>query len=241
MPDSLMTQVRNLLDDGAAPITLDEVRHRTLSEPLHTSRRRWPVLAAASLAVACAAVVTWAAVTAGDQRNRVVSGPASTSTYENSSRGISVQYPDGWQVATELLTPHLGLPDKPYEVAALGTFPMAVTDHRCAQVPVNAIEDMTATDAFVWIGERFDYPTGTYGPRPATIAADNGIESEPGSDLRVGPDSCFTHPIAGTVRTFAFEDNGRNIYAHVVVGSKATPERAAQAYEILNSLTVSPT
>jgi len=52
MPDELMTRVRDLLDDGAAPITLEEVSSRALVTPAKRPRRRAPLVAAGVAAVA---------------------------------------------------------------------------------------------------------------------------------------------------------------------------------------------
>jgi hypothetical protein len=97
---------------------------------------------------------------------------------------------------------------------------------------------MTATDAFVWISENFQYPAGTYPPRPATLTPADGIEATSPSVFDTPPAGCLNRPLAGTVRTFRFEDHGRNIYAHIALGSNASPGRVTQAYGVLNSLVV---
>jgi cell division protein FtsX len=74
MPDDLMTEVRNMLDDGAAPITLDELHDRRSLAPLLPSRapRRasWIVAGVAAAAVVVI-VATFAVITSSDDRQAV--------------------------------------------------------------------------------------------------------------------------------------------------------------------------
>jgi hypothetical protein len=78
MPDDLMTQVRTLLDDGAAPLTLDELRGGRPTE-LAARRRRGPtIVAAIAVAAACAIGLVVAGVAlARDDGGVQVSSPGS--------------------------------------------------------------------------------------------------------------------------------------------------------------------
>jgi len=74
MPDDIMTDVRNVLEDGAAPITLDELQgHASLMtpDPRRTRRRASWVLAGAMTAAACVIVAGFAVVLGGDDRQAV--------------------------------------------------------------------------------------------------------------------------------------------------------------------------
>jgi hypothetical protein len=162
-------------------------------------------------------------------------------TYSNAARGVTLRYPADWKVANTVLTPNLGSSaSAPYEIVALGTFPMTPADHNCAQEPVNALEAMSSTDAFVWIGERSDYPPGTLPPRPARFDPEGGTDGAL-VDITQEPAGCLNHPLAGSSRQFGFEDHGRSFFVTVAIGSQVTPERRAEAWQILNSLAVSPT
>lgn len=80
MPDDLMTQVRALVDDGAAPLTLDEVRGGAPTEFSVIPRRLGPkIVAAIGIAAACAIglVVAGVALTHDDSGGMHVSSPGS--------------------------------------------------------------------------------------------------------------------------------------------------------------------
>jgi hypothetical protein len=78
MPDDLMTQVRGLLDDGAVPITLDELRAGHRVEPVRVHRRRAPLIAAAAGVVGAIAVAVGIAVVVNDGQENGARVPAAT-------------------------------------------------------------------------------------------------------------------------------------------------------------------
>lgn len=57
MHEALMTEVRALIDDGALPVTIDEVRSTSPVEGLHSARRRGLLVATVAIAAACAITV----------------------------------------------------------------------------------------------------------------------------------------------------------------------------------------
>jgi PASTA domain len=232
-----MFDIETLLDRGAATPTDHPDLDRAHNRARQMRRRRHGMVTLAAVAATVCVVASLVAIsnTSEDSRNaRIAAPPTGLTSYTNTERNIAIDYPPSWRVAPELLTPALGRP--PYELAAIGTFPMAPADHNCAHIPVNALEAMTATDAFVWIGERVDYSLGTFPPRPARITPDQGTDVTNGTDYSAQPDGCLDHPLAGTARVFTFEDHQRSIYALVALGSDVSAERAAEAYEILNSV-----
>jgi cell division protein FtsX len=74
MPDDLMTELRNMLDDGAAPITLDELHdHGSLATAL-PSRAPWRaswIVAGVAAAAVVVIMATFAVVTSSDDRQAV--------------------------------------------------------------------------------------------------------------------------------------------------------------------------
>lgn len=67
------------------------------------------------------------------------------------ARGFEVEYPEGWFLASESVTPHAGVgPD----LFAVGTFVLRPDESRCAHMPVGALDDLGPTDAFVAVKER---------------------------------------------------------------------------------------
>jgi hypothetical protein len=233
-----MNDITVVLEHAAATPTSPPDLTQAHRRARQMRRRRHATIAVAAIAATLCVVSSIVLISEGsDARHPGIASPApDNTTYTNRARSITLNYPAHWQIAHQLLTPDLGLPA--YEVVALGTFPMAPADHNCAQVPVNALEAMSPTDAFVWIGERQDYAAGTFPPRPAGFTPDLGTDVTTGTDYSAQPDGCLDHPLAGTARVIGFEDHGRSFYALVAVGTDATPGRAAEAYEILNSFSV---
>jgi FtsX extracellular domain len=74
MPDDLMTEVRTMLDDGAAPITLDELSdHGSLATalPIRAPRRASWIVAGVAAAAVVVIVAAFAIITTGEDRQAV--------------------------------------------------------------------------------------------------------------------------------------------------------------------------
>jgi hypothetical protein len=158
--------------------------------------------------------------------------------YADAERDISLQYPSqAWAIAPSVLTPNLGDgPDQPWEIVALGTYPLPANDHNCAHVPVNALEDLGPDDAFVWLMER--RPAAPSGQaRPDVFGPTSGVD---GTQTDIGteppPLGCVDHAVNGSMRWIAFDDNDRSFIAIVAIGDAASAKRHAEAWAILNSL-----
>jgi hypothetical protein len=148
---------------------------------------------------------------------------------------VEVAVPDGWMRATTNILPTLA---DPRLVFAAATYPLAVTDHGCAQIPVNALEQLAPGDAFVWITQRSG-PASAYdsfAPRPDPIVPTSGEDALPG-DLP----TCLDRPLRGTARTLRIATNGQAVYVNWAMGSEISAERLAQLATILGSFRVEPT
>jgi hypothetical protein len=78
MPDDLMSQVRAAIEEGAAPLTLDEIRVGTPARFPASRRRRGPFIASViGIAAACAVGLVVAVALAGDDAGVHVTSPAS--------------------------------------------------------------------------------------------------------------------------------------------------------------------
>ena len=144
-------------------------------------------------------------------------------TYDDSRHRFSVRYPKDWYRAAKRLTPNL---EDPREILSLGTYPLRAGGDRCAQFPVNALEDLGPEDAFISIQERQDPTTERSGPRPRRfrILRDDGSE---GSFCVTGPRLDHWVP---------FKDSGRAFYALYVVGESAPEATRRDVRKVLESL-----
>jgi hypothetical protein len=164
---------------------------------------------------------------------RIATSPASWQTFTSRTGDVQVTYPPDWNVAAAVLTPHLS---DPHEILALGTFTMAPADHNCAHIPVNALEQMSPADAFIWITERTgtdNDPAWNFGPRPASIDPTSGTDAN-GGDLA----ACLNRPLLGTARAVSFDDHSRHFTITYAIGADATQQRRANVLAILNSFQV---
>jgi hypothetical protein len=150
--------------------------------------------------------------------------PARWTTFRDPVHGLTVSYPPGWQRAEKTLTPRLGDPE---EILSLGTYQLRPGGERCAHMPVTALEDLGAEDAFVSVQERSPpYPSEGYPPRstPFTPTLHEG-----------GGEFCVPDPgrLAAWV---SFSDARRAFYVLIAVGPSASDDTRAEVYEILESL-----
>lgn len=143
-------------------------------------------------------------------------------------QGITVTLPRGWRLARKTLTPNLG---DPHEVLSAGTFDLPPNHGAtCAQYPVTATEEMGTRDAFVTIGERSmgQFPKDT---RPNRfVLPDRSSNDEWPQCMTKSKD--FFHWVT------VFEENGREIYLYVAMGTDASPDIKQQVTDFLNSVVV---
>jgi hypothetical protein len=146
--------------------------------------------------------------------------------YVDPVRGFTVEYPKDWQRASESMTPTLS---SPVEIFAAGTYPLRPGGSECPQWPVNAIEDLGANDAFVWIAEAA--PGGGFPDRPAHFPGE-------GPDQRMEARYCLNNPDKPYRQWWLrFAQGNRNFYAYVAMGADVSGGRAAEAWSILDSFT----
>lgn len=157
-------------------------------------------------------------------------GPRRPEVWEehvSAESGYTVALPEGWMLAPETLTPHLG---NPSELLSIGTYGLRPGGENCAQVPVNALEDLGATDAFASIYERRRGHGFVARPEHleslATPAHDRSHLEAP--DCLEDPDKPMS------MWWFSFADGGRGFYALVALGPEASSETRATLWEILD-------
>jgi hypothetical protein len=185
-------------------------------------RRAWIVVA---LAIAgCAETAA-----APPQAQQAATPVASLVTVRG--HGLTVELPQGWQSATDSLTPHLV---DPREKLAVATFPLRYRQTGCSHVPGSALDDLGPGDAFVTLQERGlgvpddapDFPA-----RPARFGPDLG---GPSAASRCVPTARFED------HWFGFSDGGRHFHVMVAFGPQASADVQRQAWAILDSLRVDP-
>jgi hypothetical protein len=168
-------------------------------------------------------------------RSLEVAGAIRWTTYRNDDVGFGVTYPEGWIRADTNLTPALS---QPHEILSLGTYPLRSGGKACidAYLPGNALEDLGPNDVLLTVQESDSGPGG-FPPRPGTFEPSNArvaVEDHPACDeyARI--------PMRGW--WFAFEDQGRNLYAFLAVGGDVTPESEAwrTGWGVLNGLHFDP-
>jgi hypothetical protein len=183
----------------------------------------------------CAALLVAAVALAGC--GAVVSAPREAPTtpppppVDVSEHGLTVSLPQGWQAATESLTPHLV---DPREELSVATFALRYRETACAHVPGSALDDLGPGDAFVTLQERGLDPGSTWAgfpARPARFGPDLGGPSEARACT---PGANFTD------HWFEFSDGARHFHVLVAFGSQASADVQRQAWAILDGLRVDP-
>lgn len=142
--------------------------------------------------------------------------------YIEDDPGLGVHVPEGWQVASQSLTPNLG---DPREILSLGTAPMR-PGGSCAQQPVRALDALGPTDAFISIQERRSEAGNP--PRPRSFQAK--LEDR-FFNIELCTDADDFKPY-----WFAFNDAGRDFYLLAALGADASAQRTRQFWEVLDSL-----
>jgi hypothetical protein len=160
--------------------------------------------------------------------------PPTWTTYRNDARGLTLSHPHDWFVAPQNLTPHLGDANRPWEIVSLGTSPrLDPADHNCAHVPVNALENLGPTDAFISVQERRPPANEMTGHRPRRFGPESGID---GSQTEVV--ECLSTPPAATFRWIPFAAAGREFYVIVAIGADATEQERDDAYRVLDTMII---
>jgi hypothetical protein len=165
------------------------------------------------------------------------SGESSWGTFRDDDRGFAIRYPADWFVAPDNLTPYLGGSGPRWEIVSLGTNPdFEPADHNCAQVPVNALEQLRPADAFISVQERLP-PSGdaSLPRRPGRFESTTGIDGA-STDLS----ACLSVVPPASLRWIPFAAKGREFYIVVAIGNDAPPSRRADTYRILDTMTISP-
>jgi hypothetical protein len=160
------------------------------------------------------------------------SGPPEWTTYRSADFGYAVSFPEGWQRATESLTPLLA---EPREILSLGTFRLRYREGECEHVPTGALESMSEEDVLLTIlerGARGRYAREYFPPRPASFA----FEPDRGSEAPW----CVHRPVRFADHWFAFTDARRHFHVLVALGHSAPAELRRQAYRILDTLRLDP-
>lgn len=146
---------------------------------------------------------------------------------------MALTYPEDWHLAKTSLTPNLG---SPTEVFSIGSFPLIPGGPNCAQIPSQALHDMTATDVFVTVQERGGADPSGFEPRPDSFgpvpgSTDNVIglclESDERDDVRA-------------IHWIWFSDQDRYFHVLVAIGRDASPEDTAAVWEVLNEMDIRP-
>ena len=144
--------------------------------------------------------------------------------YKSREAAYVVEYPSTWYRAEDRLTPELL---DPLEVLAVGTYPLRSGGDRCQHHPVNALEDLGPSDAFIALYERADPSPGDYPKRPQRLSG--LLEDLPRSGR-------FCVPDPERLDTWVpFSDGDRAFYLLVAIGKTAPDETRAQVTKILDS------
>jgi hypothetical protein len=142
--------------------------------------------------------------------------------------GYSVSFPSRWHRAATLLTPQL---TDPQEILAVGSYPLRPgSPAHCVSYPINALEDLTATDTLVWVAER---RRGVSPPRSGLFLR---------SDLQNidEPTGCLSEPKVFFHGVSSFEDAGRAFDVFVAWGHDASAQTKKAALAVLDSLRFDP-
>jgi hypothetical protein len=150
--------------------------------------------------------------------------------YDSPRWGYSVNIPPGWNRAEGPVT---SLVD-PAEILTVATYPPRAGNEDCGPVTFGGFDD---DEVFVTILERgidpaSDWPD--FPPRPARFAFEPGMSSEFAECLST------RRNIPLKDHWFRFTDEGRHFHVLVAIGAEALPERAREAYRILDSLRFDP-
>lgn len=234
-------EIRGLLTEAAPRPRASVDLERAVARGRSSKRRRLAARSAVAVIAVALAVGTFTWTRAPDASHHTLATQRGMSTYENASRGISLDYPPGWNIAPENLTPHLGS-RTPAEIVSLGTYALHPNEDGvdCAQFPQRALSEMGPTDAFVSVEESVTYgpiERASIPPRPDKFGPETGTAIETyTNDFQ----ECLGGPINGSAWTFGFQEAGRAFVVWVAIGSDASAQQRENAWQVLNSLRVKP-
>ena len=141
----------------------------------------------------------------------------------------TVALPPSWTLAAQTLTPNLG---SPKEILSFGTYGLRPGGPRCAQYPVDALEDLGPTDAFATIQET--NPSRRFVSRPEHLEAlavpRNGKKHLEAPDCLSDPDKAMS------MWWIPFRDEGRAFYLLAAIGPQASDGTRDTLWEILDGI-----
>ncbi|HJY31533.1 MAG TPA: hypothetical protein VJ573_01425 [Actinomycetota bacterium] len=211
-------------------------------------RRRAAVGLAASLAAAAVFIggAIWAAAFVREggppsfSASPALEGDGVT-TFDDEQDRFTVDLPAGWLASEEAINPWVS---SPREILAVATYPLrrggeAVVDF---QLPSRAVEDLGPKDVLIWLNES-DGP-GDFAERPARFGPCEPCGGDDWTRLCAEPTGDTPRLSLPRIHAwwFGFADQGRGFYVFVGMGEHAfqDPERAQQAWEVLDSLRFLP-
>jgi hypothetical protein len=140
--------------------------------------------------------------------------------YRSQDPTFSIRYPRSWYRARSSLTPNLS---SPHELFSIGTRPLNYRGTDCAHLPKSALQDLTATDSFISVEE-------SGGPGFPARPADFRTSARP-----VGGFECVARRAPLDVYWLNFRDSGRQFYALIAIGKRASEAVKSQTWAALNS------
>jgi len=162
-----------------------------------------------------------------------LSGSLVNQTFALFEGEASIPLPDGWISTTDDLTPNVGDPE---ERITISTYPAAAGGDTCAQVPVQALDDLDPNDLFLQVLERSGPASATR--RPPTFAGLIGQIDE-GTDLWECMSSDQRSDL-GSLQFLDFEHEGRQFYVLLALGSETGEDDLHLVELILDSIVIRP-
>ncbi len=154
--------------------------------------------------------------------------PANGTVVSDPARGYSVSFPSSWQKATE----QLSRISEPRELLSVGTLALSWQPTNCDAFAGAAGVSMGPADVVVTVWERRgdrDSAWPDFPARPEGFA-------EVGNAEPAGP-GCG-EPRGTMIHWSNFSDSGRHFHTLVRIGPEATQQAAAEAWGILDSLSL---
>jgi hypothetical protein len=184
-------------------------------------------------------VTLWLIGAAGTSPSVTVN-PAGSGRFSDPVHGFSITLPDGWQRAPQPLVASID----PQELLSVATYPLPANTAgpACdAQLPKTDLDQLRPSDIYLLVIENhFSLtPTSTAPIDPARYPArpSNFANAHFKTGACAGP--TWSYPDIRFQQLF-FRDRGRVIGVYLASGRAVTPQRQAQAWQLLNSLRLTP-